>query len=77
MDEVTDQMCEAAVEAMAQDRIQGFLYGTDHVIRDVWRAPGEQELSRRPAAEYPDEIFMHRIEVERIRLGLQAAMAVK
>lgn len=77
---ITDEMLSAAVEAMKPDRIQGFLYGIDrpssvYVIRDVFKPHGhEQEIFRCPASELSDDEWTKRCEMERLRIGLAAAL---
>ncbi len=53
------------------ERIQGFLYGTDHVIRDVWAPWGEQEIYRCPAAEVSDKDFSEMCETYRMAYALR------
>ncbi|MBP0492220.1 hypothetical protein [Roseomonas indoligenes] len=83
---VTDTMCEALVDALKPDRIQGFQYGDELVIRDVWLPDGKQVLWRAPADPRPEgerfspsgpqhDKMMRRCEIERARLGLAAALA--
>jgi len=80
MTEITDQMCRNAVRAFQPDRIQGFStrqgkrgteWGPPHYIRDVFLVPDKQELWR---GDDHDEM-MERIEVERMRLALRAALS--
>lgn len=70
---ITDEMCKRAIEAGMPDVIQGFSYGpgfsAPHVIRDLTRRPGEQEIWR---GEDHNEM-MKRIEIERMRRSLAAA----
>lgn len=70
---ITDEMCKRAIEAGYPDCIQGFSYGQGcgppHVIRDMTRARGEQEIWR---GDDHDEM-MKRIEIERMRRSLAAA----
>jgi hypothetical protein len=77
--DVTDAMCEAAIEAedAVVDRIQGFSYNTRHVIRDVRMPWSEQEIWSAPVAG-PDEYqtFQRRCQIERMRRVLAAALAV-
>lgn len=80
---VTDKMCRRAVAAMRPDRIQGFstphdspnglnrTWGAPHYIRDVFAPEGMQELWR---GDSHDEM-MERCEIERVRLGLLAALS--
>lgn len=74
---VTDAMCEAAVKADRTDRIQGFSYNTDHVIRDVYKAPGEQVIWRL-SKEVPgsEDKFYHQCRIERMRKVLEAALSI-
>lgn len=74
----SDAMLELVAEHLEQlpDRIQGFLYADHHVIRDVYRAWGEQELWRRQGTdEATNAAMMHQIAVERLRLAFRGAMA--
>lgn len=77
---VSDEALRAAIESQKPDRIQGFLYGKTHVIRDVWRALDNQELYRAPAPENAatviDEAFQERCKMERMRLAIEAALRV-
>jgi hypothetical protein len=72
--QVTDAMCEAAIDADAPDRIQGFSYKSRHVIRDVW---ADQEIWSAPVAG-PDEYqaFQRQCRIERMRKTLEAALTV-
>lgn len=80
---ITDDMLRAAIEAMMPDRIQGFstriectgarpTWGAPHYIRDVWKPAGEQELWR--GDDHAE--MVERCEMERLRLGIMAALAV-
>ena len=51
-------------------RVQGFLYGSFRVIRDVSKPYGEQELWRRPVEDCSDETFYEQCCIERMRLAL-------
>jgi len=78
---ITDAQLRAALEAMKPDRIQGFTYGRDttnpvHVIRDVFKPYGSQEIFRCMVSEMTDEARAERCEMECLRIGLQAALAV-
>lgn len=60
--------------------IQGFLYGEHHVIRDVSRPWGQQEIWRRHQSgedqyEACHEAMMHRIKVERLRCAIDRTFA--
>ncbi len=75
--EITDDMCRLAISVWAQERIQGFStpighnkWGAPHYIRDVWLAPEKQVIWR---GDSHDEM-MDRVEVEKMRLALYAAM---
>lgn len=75
--QITDNMLRAAIEAMMPDRIQGFstrgengVWGAPYYIRDVLRPPGEQEIWRGD----DDAEMMERCEMERLRLGITAAL---
>ena len=70
----SDQALAAAVEAMKPDRIQGFTYGTEHVIRDVYRPWKAQVLWRGPASD--SATFYRQCEIERLRIGFAAAAKV-
>lgn len=70
----SDQALTAAVEAMKPDRIQGFTYGTEHVIRDVYRPWEAQVLWRGPASD--EAAFDRQCEIERLRIGFAAAAKV-
>lgn len=74
---VTDTMCEAAIKADQIDRIQGFSYNTDHVIRDVWKSPGDQVIWRL-SKEIPgaEESFYRQCRIEKMRKVLEAALKV-
>lgn len=74
---VTDAMCEAAIQADQIDRIQGFSYNTDHVIRDVWKSPGDQVIWRL-SKEIPgaEESFYRQCRIENMRKVLEAALKV-
>lgn len=74
---ITDEMCEAAVTADQVDRIQGFSYKTDHVIRDVYKAPGEQVIWRL-SKEIPgaEDQFYRQCRIERMRKVLEAALSI-
>jgi hypothetical protein len=76
--EITDDMCRYALAAMSPDRIQGFStpnenrtkWGAPHYIRDVSLPSAQQEMWR---GDSHDEM-MERCEIERMRLGLKAAL---
>lgn len=70
---ITDAMCKAAIKARSHDRIQGFHYPPNFVIRDVYLDHGKQEIWRQPDTIDKME-FYERCEVERMRLLLAAAM---
>lgn len=70
----SDKAIAAAVEAMKPDRIQGFTYGTENVIRDVYRPWDAQVLWRAPVGD--DDAFHRQCEIERLRIGLVAAAKV-
>lgn len=79
---ITDAQLRAALEAMKPDRIQGFTYdlGTPNpvrVIRDVFKPYGSQEIFRCMASDMTDEQFAERCAMERLRVGLQAALELK
>jgi len=70
---IRDDILAALADALHDqpDRIQGFLYGKDHVIRDVWLPYEQQELWRAPASgEDADEAFSRQIRIERMRLAV-------
>jgi hypothetical protein len=77
--EITDDMLRAAMKAMEPDRIQGFstpnatrtAWGAPHYILDTWKPVGQRELWRGDSSEEMDE----RCEMERLRLGFEAAFA--
>lgn len=73
---VTDEMCIAAIDAMVPDRIQGFSYNISYVIRDVWKKPDEQVLWSEPKTEENEKKFHLQCAIERMRLGLEAALAL-
>lgn len=78
--EFTDEMLRAAVRAMeTPDRIQGFstpqdksrrTWGSPYYVRDTFLPPSRQELWRGDNCEE----MMERCEMERLRIGLAAAM---
>ncbi|HYF56689.1 MAG TPA: hypothetical protein VEA41_20720 [Salinarimonas sp.] len=76
---ITDDMLRAALKAMEPDRIQGFstpsadrrTWGPPHYVLDVFRTGPERELWRGDSAEELEE----RCEMERLRLGIKAALA--
>lgn len=77
MTQITDAMCEAAIDADAQDRIQGCSYKARHVIYDVWLPVTEQVIWSAPVAgadEY--QAFQKQCRIERMRKVLDAALAV-
>lgn len=71
---MTDDEIRALLRAYngMPDRVQGFLYGSYRVIRDVSKPYGEQELWRKPADAVSDEAFLEQCCVERMRLALHA-----
>ena len=67
------------VDAMdgAPDRIQGFLYGGHHVIRDVFKPWDQQEIWRRSGEyEATHAAMMRQIEIEKLRIAVQRAFAM-
>jgi Lar family restriction alleviation protein len=69
---VTDAMCEAALDADAPDRIQGFSYSKRHVIRDVW---ANKEIWCAPVGSPEDhQAFQRQCQIERMRRALEAAL---
>jgi hypothetical protein len=71
---VTDAMCEAALDADARDRIQGFSYAKRHVIRDVWAG---KELWSAPVGSPEDyQKFQRQCQIERMRKTLAAALSL-
>lgn len=71
---VTDAMCEAAMDAAARDRIQGFSYAKRHVIRDVW---ADKELWSAPVGSSEDyQAFQRQCQIERMRKTLTAALSL-
>lgn len=58
------------------NRIQGFLYGDHHVIRDV-NLPWEQQELWRRQGKYDEThaAMMRQIEVERLKIAYQIAIA--
>ena len=74
--EVTlDALAELFIEHMQPDRIQGFYYKPYHVIRDVYKEPGEQEIFRMHEDESDARnIYDKRCEVERIKVGLSGVV---
>lgn len=77
---IPDEALRAAVAAAKTDRIQGFLYGSTHVIRDVYRALDKQVIYRAPAPANArteiDEAFQERCAMERMRVCIEAALRV-
>lgn len=72
--EFTDDELRALVRTYERmpDRIQGFLYGDNHVIRDVWLREN-QTLWRRPVKECSEAEFLEQVAVERMRLAVKQA----
>jgi hypothetical protein len=71
---VTDAMCEAALDADARDRIQGFSYAKRHVIRDVW---ADKELWSAAVGSPEDyQAFQRQCQIERMRKTLAAALSL-
>jgi hypothetical protein len=65
-------MCEAALDADAPDRIQGFSYSKRHVIRDVW---ANKEIWCAPVGSPEDhQAFQRQCQIERMRRALEAAL---
>lgn len=70
--QITDQMLYATSMAYKQpNRIQGFKYGREYVVRDVWKNPNEQVLWR---GSDVDE-FERQCDIARMRLAFAAAFA--
>lgn len=70
-EEITDQMLYAASMAYKQpNRIQGFKYGREYVVRDVWKNSVEQVLWR---GNDSDE-FERQCDIARMRLAFAAAL---
>ena len=69
---ITDQMLYAASVAYNQpNRIQGFKYGREYVVRDIWQKEySDQVLWRGTDA---DE-FERQCDIARMRLAFAAAM---
>ena len=69
----TDRQCEAAVRAYgaARSYLQGFHYPPRLVLRDLRKAPGEQEIWRGPETDHG--ALEDRIEIECMREALVAA----
>lgn len=76
---ITDDMLRAAKTAMEHDRIQGFstwrddlrLWGSPHYILDLHRPRDQQEIWRGNS----HAALMERCEMERLRIGIAAAIA--
>jgi hypothetical protein len=78
-------MSNKIIETIAQvycdtSHIQGFLYGDHHVIRDLSKRPGEQEIFRASIADCSNEQFAiecslacRRVEAQIIKDALDAA----
>jgi hypothetical protein len=56
------------------DRIQGFLYGEYHVIRDCWMPWGEQEVYRKHISEVTDQEFYDVCAVYKMAYAIEKAM---
>lgn len=74
---VTDQMVRAALKAV--EHIEGYTYGHDtanpvHVIRDISKPDGEQELYRQPGPIDID-LWLTILQRERMRIAIAAALA--
>jgi hypothetical protein len=68
---------EKIIETMARvycdtGHIQGFLYGDQHVIRDLTKRPGKQEIFRASVADCTDVQFAAECELARRRVEAQA-----
>lgn len=72
---MSDEQIRALVRAYDRcpDRIQGFLYGTRLVIRDLFKPWGEQEIWSRHVSECSDEEFQGQCRVEWMRVALAEA----
>jgi hypothetical protein len=73
-------MNDKIIEMMARvdcdtSHIQGFLYGDHHVIRDLSKRPGEQEIFRASIADCSNEQFAIECELARRRVEMQTAIA--
>jgi hypothetical protein len=66
----TDAQCLTIADAWENSarHIQGFTYGSEHVIRDLRRRPGQQLIWSGPSDDR--EAFDRQIRVERMRLAL-------
>ena len=71
---VTDAMCDAAINSDAPECIRGRTYAGRHFILDEW---SEKDLWSSPiggTAEYV--AFERQVQIERMRMMLEAALAV-
>jgi hypothetical protein len=75
--QVTDAMCEAAIKADLEDRIQGCSYKDRHVIYDTWLPAPSQDIWTSPVGSAEDyQAFQEQCKIERMRKVLEAAYAV-
>jgi hypothetical protein len=60
--------CDAVIEQLeGGDRIQGFLYGDTHVVRDLDRRSGEDEVWRMKTDDYESGHSAMMREIDRMR----------
>ena len=71
---VTDAMCEAAINSDAPECVYGFTYPSRYIIRDVY---ADKELWSGPVGGTAEYVaFERQCQIERIRMMLEAALAV-
>ena len=71
MSEIVEVMARATC---CTSHIQGFLYGGHHVIRDLRKPPGQQEIFRASIADCGDEQWAEECNMARRRVEMQAVL---
>jgi hypothetical protein len=70
MSEIVEVM--ARVDVDTSRYIQGFLYGDHHVIRDIRKSPGQQEIFRASIADCGNEQWAEECRMASRRVKMQA-----
>jgi hypothetical protein len=83
--EPTEAMLQVLAMGCAPNRVQGFQYGDELVIRDVWQPVEKQVLWRGPADPREEgkkfstgplhDAFIRQCEIERARIAFRAMLA--
>lgn len=72
LNDPTDEQCRAAARADAEHRLAGYHWPPHFVIRDHTRPHGDDTIWRGPDSD--PKGFRERLEVERMRIVLRAAL---